>query len=722
MKDFQLSRRGFLAGATGLTAMIALPPRATRAQSADQALSVNVFVNVGTDDRITIFAPAAEMGQGVMTACPLILAEELDADWSKVAVEQSPVGQAYGNPGFGNLMVTGGSRTVQGYWPLLRKSGAQVRRVLMQAAADDWGVSLDGVSTEPSVIVGPDGQRMTYGEAAAIAEAPETAPEIADADLKPRDLWRLIGNTVPRVDIPEKTRGAADFGIDRNVEGQKYVTILRAPVNGASPASVDDAAALEVPGVEQVLELPYGVAVVGEHYDAVLRGRRALSVEWTDEGKAQGFDSEAITQKYLEMAADRSIEGAVHALEGDPDAAIEGAARRFTADFTSDFLHHATLEPMNCLASVTEDGIEIWAPTQAPSVLTFAAAGALQRDPSTVTVHQTLLGGGFGRKVDTDFGLDAVMVSDMIGAPAKVIWTREDDVQHDKYRPLTAQRIEAGVDEDGTILGWSHRAVGQSIAARFRPDAFEASGGKDESFVEGGHTFYALGDHRLDFVHSDDGIDTGFWRAVGAGYTKFAVEQVIDEIATDLGRDPLQYRIDLLAEDPRGQAVLRRVRDMSGWPRAAEGNRAYGVAFSDAWNSRIAEVAEIELDRESGYIRVTNVWAAVDPGVAVQPDQIVAQVEGGVVFGISGALKERITVKDGAVQQNNFYDYELLRLSETPQVAVEIVESVDQPGGMGEVSLPPVGAAIANAVAQATGKRVRALPMSPERVKAVLES
>ncbi len=717
-----LSRRGFLSGAAGLTVVCMLPAKGARAAGHAAGLTPNVFVTIAADDTITIFAPAAEMGQGVLTSCPIILAEELDADWAKVTVAQSPVAPGFGNPGFGNLMVTGASRTTQGYWPLLRRSGAQARRVLMSAAAEAWGVDLADLTTEPSVVVGPGGQRMTYGEAASLATVPETLPEIADSELKPRSAWRLIGTTVDRVDIPGKTRGTAVFGIDSNVDGQKYVTILRAPVNGASPASVDAAAALEVAGVEQVLELPYGVAVVGEHFDAVLVGRDLLGVTWTETGKAAGYDSGAITEKYLALAADRSVAGALHAIEGDPAAAIAGAAKTYTADFTSDLVHHATLEPMTCLAHVTADGAEIWAPTQAPGIVGFAVAGMLKKDPSAIVVHQTLLGGGFGRKVDVDFVIDAVIVSGMIGAPAKVIWTREDDVRHDKYRPLTAQRIDAGVDAEGNIVGWRHRIVGESITARFRPDAFEASGGKDETVVEGGHSVYALGDHDLDYVHSADGIDTGFWRSVGGGYTKFALEQMIDEIAVDQGKDPVAYRIALLADDPRGQAVMRRVAEMAGWPRTAAGNRGFGVAFSEIWNTRIAEIVEIELDTDSGAIRVMNVWAAVDPGVTVQPGHAVAQVEGGIVFGISGALKEQITVTAGAVDQSNFWDYELLRMSETPNIEVAMMDSVDSPGGMGEVSLPPVGAAIGNAFAQITGKRLRALPMNPDRVSAALKA
>lgn len=719
-----VSRRGFLAGAGGLTVMCMLPASMRRAQAGEEGVKPNVFVHIGTDDRIHIYAPAAEMGQGVLTSCPIILAEELDADWDKVDVDMSPVAPGFGNPGFGNLMVTGASRTTQGYWPLLRRSGAQARRVLMQAAADEWGVSLDELTTEPSVIVhkGSD-KRMTYGEAAGKAKAPDEPPKIEDSELKPRDQWRLIGSSQPRIDVPPKTRGAADFGIDTNVDGQKYALVLRAPVNGASPDTVEDADAIAVEGVEKVVQLPYGVAIIAAEYDQCLRAQDKVKVTWTEGAKAAGYDSEAVKEEFLKLAQDRSVESVVHAVEGDPAAAIEGAAKVMTADFTTEHLYHATMEPMNAVARLTEDGkAEVWAPTQAPGIAQFAVAGILKTDPSNVTIHPTFLGGGYGRRVDVDYIIDAVMIAQQIGSPVKVLWDREQDVKHDKYRPLTAQRIEAGLDADGKIVGWRHRVVADSISARFRPDAFEKSGGKDETVVEGGHTFYKVGAHDLDYVRRDKGIDLGFWRAVGTGYTKFAIEQMIEEIAADQGKDPLDYRLELLADDPRGVAVLKKVAEMAGWPKKPENGRALGIGFSDDWNTRLAEIADVSLDTETGKITVHHVWAAVDPGVVVQRDNTIAQVMGGITMGVSAALKEMITIKDGVVEQSNFYDYFVLRHSEAPRVDVELMESVDTPGGMGEAGLPPIAPAIANAVAAITGKRIRSLPMTPDRVLAAIKA
>jgi len=720
-----VSRRGFMAGAGGFTVMCMLPASVRRARAGNDGLEANIFIHIGTDDRIRILAPAAEMGQGVMTSCPIIVAEELDADWEKVEIGLSPVAPGFGNPGFGDLMITGASRTTQGYWPLLRKAGAQARRVLMQAAADKWGVPLGELTTEPSVIFhAGSGKRMSYGEAAAIANVPAEPPEIADSELKPRDKWRLIGSSMPRVDIPGKSDGSAMFGIDHNVEGQKYATIVRAPVNGASPDQVDDAAALAVPGVEAVVPLPYGVAIVAAEFDQCLAARDMLSVTWTSGAKAEGYDSDAVTQDYLALAADRSVEGVVFGEEGDASMALEGASKVMVGDFTSDHMHHATMEPMNAVVSIPGDGsAEVWVSTQVPGVVQFAVAGMLKTDPAKVTVHQMLLGGGYGRKLEVDYVVDAVMVAQAIKAPVKLIWTREEDVQHDKFRPLTAQRIEAGLDADGKIVGWRHRIVADSIFARYQPDTYEKTGGQDVAVTEGAETQYEIGAHQLDYVRQDKGIDIGFWRSVGTGYTKFALEQMVDEIAVSLGRDPLEYRIELLAGDPRGQAVLKKVGEMAGWPRKPEGDHAFGIGFSDDWSTRVAQIVEISLNRENGEVRVHNIWMAVDPGVAVQRDATVAQAEGGAIFGVSAALKEKITVKDGKVQESNFFDYFLLRLSETPQVMTEVVESVDQPGGMGEVSVPPVAPAIANAIAQLTGgKRVRQLPMLPERVLAAINA
>jgi len=719
-----VSRRGFLAGAGGLTVMCMLPASARRAKAMDGGIEPSVFVHIGTDDRIRIYAPAAEMGQGVLTSCPIILAEELDADWDKVDIDLSPVAPGFGNPGFGNLMITGASRTTQGYWPLLRRAGAQARRVLMQAAADDWGVPLSELETEPSEIVhAGSGKRMSYGEAAGKAKVPAELPEIADSELKPRDKWRLVGTSQMRVDLPGKVDGSAKFGIDHNLDGQKYATVMRAPVNGASPDTIDDAEALAVPGVEAVLPLPYGVAIVAAEFDQCLAARGKLKVTWTDGAKAAGYDSDAVTEDYLAVAADRSVEGVVFGVEGDAAGAIEGASKVMTGDYTTDHMYHATMEPMCALVKLPGDGsAELWIPTQAPGAVPFVVAGMLQTDPAKVTVHQTLIGGGYGRKLEFDYVVDAVMIAQAVNAPVKLIWTREEDVQHDMFRPLTAQRIEAGLDADGKIVGWRHRIVADSVFARYRPDAFEKSGGKDETITEGAATFYDVGAFEFDYVRQDRGINLGFWRAVGTGYTKFAVEQMIDEVAASLGRDQLDYRLELLANDPRGQAVLKKAAEMAGWPRKAEGDRAFGIGFSDDWNTRIGEVVEISLNRETGAIRVHNVWVAVDPGVVVQRDATIAQAEGGTIFGVSAALKEKITVKDGAVQESNFYDYILLRQSETPHVTVELLESVDTPGGMGEVAVPPIAPAIANAVYALTGKRIRQLPMLPERVLAALKA
>jgi isoquinoline 1-oxidoreductase beta subunit len=719
----RISRRRFVAGSAGLTLAFAVDLTGPGARALAQAASIkpNVWVTVATDGTITIVSPAAEMGQGSMTGMPIVVAEELDADWSRVKVVQAPSNRVYGNPGFGGLQVTGASRTTPGFFMPLRIAGAQARRVLLDAVARHWNVPVAELTTEPSVVVhGRSGRRIGYGDIAKFATVPAELPKIEAKDLKPTHRFRLIGRDLPRVELPDKVTGTARFGIDMELPGMLYGAVLRPPVPGSAPERVDDSAARAVPGVAQIVRLPYGVGVLGSGYEAVHRGKAALKVTWSRGAKAAGYNTDAVRGDYAAVAASLSRKGLPVFEQGDYGAAMKKAVRTFSAVFLSDHVYHATMEPMNATARVDGDRVELWAGTQAPGINQLAIGNVLKIPPTNVTVHTLLLGGGFGRRLEQDFVMDAVLLAKASGKPVKVIWSREDDVRNDKMRPLTAQWLEAGLDADGNLSAWRHRIVAASIYARFNPPAYAALKGKDLPVIEGHELSYSVGHQLHELFREERGYDVGLWRSVGPGYTKFAIESFIDEIARAQGIDPVQWRLRLLAHNPRAARVIRRVADNAGWGQPRRG-RALGIALGDTWRSYVASVAEVSVDRSSGKLRVHKVWSVVDPGIVIQPDNVTAQIEGATVFGASHALQERITVVDGVVQQSNFNDYPLLRMADAPEVEVQVISSDNPPGGIGEVGLPPVAPAIANALAALTGARVRSLPMLPERVLTALK-
>jgi isoquinoline 1-oxidoreductase subunit beta len=719
----RISRRAFVAGSTaGLTFGFGLSGRVARAL-AQAGFSPNIWVTIATDGTVTIVSPAAEMGQGIMTSMPVLVAEELDADWSKVKVVQAPSNRAYGNPGFGGAQVTGASRSTPGYFMTLRLAGAQARRVLLDAVAQRWNVPVGTLTTEPGVVVhAASGRRMSYGEVAAFAKAPAELPKLTAADLKKTSEFRLIGKSLPRVELPDKVTGKATFGLDVEVPDMLYGAVLRGPVIGSTPEAVDDSAARAVRGVAQVVPLPWGIGVLGTGYEAVHKGKAALKVTWKKGAPAEAYNSDRVRGEYAGIAATLTKPGLVIHQEGDYAAGTKKAVRTFNAFYVSDHTYHATMEPMNAVARVSADGssAEIWAGTQNPTGNQLGVAGALKIPPEKVTVHTTLLGGGFGRRLENDFVLDAALLSKAAGKPVKVVWSREDDVKAGKFRPLTAQYLEAGLDADGNIAAWRHRIVGASIYARFNPPALERLKGKDLPVIEGHEISYSALNQIHEYLREDRGVDVGPWRSVGAGYTKFAIESFLDEMARAQGIDPLAFRLRLLAHNDRATRVVRAAARMAEWERKRPAGRALGFAFSDTWKTYIAAVTEVSVDRKTGKIRVHEVWCAVDPGIAIQPDTIEAQIEGGAIFGLSHVLGERITIENGVVQQSNFNNYPLLRMADTPDIHVEVISTDNAPGGIGEVGLPPMGPAVANAVAVLTGARIRALPITPERVRAAL--
>ncbi|MEN3365870.1 MAG: isoquinoline 1-oxidoreductase subunit beta [Burkholderiales bacterium] len=725
----KLSRRQFLLGSGGFAIGVAFGlPTLTKAGQAiaqNANLVPNQWITIGADGIITIVSPASEMGQGAMTAQPLCVAEDLDADWSKVRVVQAETNaKAYGNKLFGGNMATGASKTTRGYYEVLRLAGAQARQVLLLAAADKWNVPVGELTTELGVVKHASSKRtMSYGEIASFAKVPDGLPPVTPAMLKPLKDCRYIGKGVQRVDTVDKTRGKANFGIDVKLDGMIHAAVLRPPVQKDKLVSVDDSAAKAVKGFIKTVTLPYGVAVLAENTWAARQAKDALKVTWGDASPAKAYSSDTVMKDYQAVANDLDAAKAGVTVEKHGNAAqnIKGAARVLKADYQTEHTAHMTMEPMNATAKWTGDKVEIWSPNQSPSIATGAVAATLKIPAADVKVNTTLMGGGLGRRFDADFTIDAALIAkEADGKPVKVTWTREDDVRNDKFRPLVAQHLEVGLDAQNNIVGWHHRLAGESIYARANPGAFKAAGGKDSPFQEGSEIVYGINDQLIEFARQERSVDVGFYRGVGGGYTKFAVETMIDEVAKVRKQDPIEFRLQLLTKQPRAQAVLREVAKMANWNKKRPAGRALGVAYSDMWETHMAQVVEISLDKKTGEIKVHNVWAAVDPGVAVLPKNVATQVEGGIVMGVSAALREQVIFKDGVPQQSNFHDYPVLRLNEVPNISVKVLPSDNAPGGVGEAGLPPVAPAIANAVAVLTGKRMRSLPMLPEKVQKTL--
>jgi isoquinoline 1-oxidoreductase beta subunit len=728
-QQLKLSRRQFLVGsgsfAIGVAFGAPLLTAAGKAVAQGAGLAPNQWVTIAVDGTITILSPASEMGQGTLTAMPLCVAEDLDADWSKVKVVQAGHNpKLHGNKLFGGIMATGASRTTRGYYEVLRIAGAQARQVILISTAEKWNVPVRELSTEKSMVMHKaSGRGISYGEVAAFAKVPDPLPQITPAMLKPASQFRLIGKDVPRIDLPDKTRGAAKYGIDVRLDGMLHGAVLRAPVQKDAPANIDDSGAKAVKGYVKTVPLPYGVGIIAENTWAARQAKDALKVTWANKAPAMNYSSDAVANDYAKAAADLDLSKIGVEVEGHGSAPknIKTAARVLKADFVTEHMAHMCLEPMNATARFSGDKLEIWAPTQSPSIATFACAAVLKMQPGDISVNTTLLGGGFGRRVDADFVIDAALLAKAAdGKPVKVTWTREDDVRNDKYRPLVAQHMEVGLDAKNNIVGWHHRLAGESIYARANPGAFKAAGGKDAPFHEGAEVVYDIHDITIEYARQERGVDVGFWRAVGGGYTKHAVETMIDEVAAQAKTDPVEYRLKMLSKQPRAQAVIREAARMADWKKPRPAGHALGVAYSDMWETHIAEIVEVSLDRKTGQIMVHNVWAAVDTGVAVLPRNVATQVEGAIIYGISGALKEQVIFKDGVPQQSNFHDYQVLRMSEAPEIKVKVLVTDNPPGGVGECGLPPVAPAIANAVAKLTGKRLRHLPFNQERVKAAL--
>jgi isoquinoline 1-oxidoreductase subunit beta len=732
IKNFEMpiSRRQVMIGAAGLSFAIAVAGHADAAVLAAERTgsAINPWVSIATDGTIIIMSAATEMGQGSMTSLPLIIAEELDADWTKVKIVPAPVNEKiYGNPGFGGMQYTAGSNAVTSYYPPLRIMGAQVRRVLLDNAARKWGVPVEELTTEPSMVVhAKSGRRLSYGDIAAFAEVPAKAPEIKPDQLKKTADFRLIGKDVMRVELPSKVNGTATYGIDIQVPGMLYGTVLRAPVEGSVPHKFDDAKVKAIPGVTAVIRLPHGVGVVAQTAWAALSARQALdgSVTWSRTGVAWGFDSDKGSDAFAADAKNLSKPARDWSAQGNAKSAFQNAASMVEGDYRCDYAYHAQMEPLNAVASVAPDGdaVEIWAGTQSQSTASEAPAKFLGISRDKVKLHDLLMGGGFGRRGnrDVDFIIDAVMLSKEVKRPVKVMWTREDDVHNGRFRPLSGHHLRAAFDASGKLIAWHHRVAADRITPFMDPVRFQAGGGRDGMVMAGTDVRgYDVPHQLVEQLYRDTGVRTNPLRGIGVTANKFATEAFMDEVARKRGIDPLAFRLELLKNTPRAYKAVERVAQMSDWGRKREG-RALGLAYIDYSGSQVAGIAEVSLDRASGQIKVHNFWCTIDCGVAVQPDNVVAQTESSIVYGLGMTLSERISIKDGAVEQSNFYDYHLPRMNDVPEMHIDLIKTDNHPTGAGQMATPLIAPTVSNAIMQLTGVRLRHTPFTPDRVKKAL--
>src|SRR5580704_8335723 len=726
VRNSEVTRRGLMVGAAGLTFAVASGLRFAEAQTA-RATSVELspWVTISTDDTVAIMSPAAEMGQGSLTSLPLILAEELDADWSKVRVMVAPpIDELYKNPSFG-FMYTAGSNAVTSYFKELRLFGAQVRKVLLANAGKHWSVPVTELTTGPNVVVHEkSGRRLSYGDIAAFAEVPAKAPDVAEDELKKADQFRLIGKDVMRIELPEKVNGSAQYAIDVQVPGMLYGAILRAPVEGAGPETIDDAKAKAIAGVVRIVALPYGVGVIAETPYAAFEAKSALTLTWTHAGKAWGFDSEKALVAFASAARDLSQPTKLWAKEGDAPAALKTAATVVESEFRNDLVYHAQMEPLNAVASVSPDGdaCEVWCGVQSKTIAVTVAADALGIAPDKIVYHDMLMGGGFGRRGhrDEEYVHDAVVLSNAVRRPVKMMWTREDDIRNGRFNPLSAHYLRAGFDASGKLVAYHHRKATDEVTAFQDPVRYERAKGRDViAFVGIDAAYYEVPNRLAEAVPQESGLRTSSLRGISHLTNIFAIESFMDELARKRGVDPATFRRDLVKTSPRALNIIDRVAHMADWGKKRDGS-ALGFTYMNYSGTQIALVAEVSVDRRTGVLRVPKVWTALDPGIAVQPDNIVAQTESSIVYGLGFAVYERITVDDGAVQESNFYDYHVPRLNDIPEMFIEVVPTNNHPTGVGQMATPLVGPAIANAVAELTGVRLRDTPMSPERVKQAL--
>jgi len=711
-----LVRRGFLrAGAVaggGLMLSLALPFRHGGAEvTHGPDFAPNAFVRIGGDGQIVLTMPFVEMGQGTYTAIPMLIAEELELDLRRVRLEHAPPDEkVHGNPLLAGVQATGGSTAIRAAWLPMRQAGAIARTMLIAAAAKRWDVDPAACHAESGeVIHASSGRRIGYGALAADAARMPVPESVA---LKRPDEFKLIGKPAKRLDTPAKVNGTAVYGIDARPPGVKIATIAQSPVFGGRVKSLDVRAAAAVKGVRQIVRLDDAVAVVADHMGAAKKGMAALTIQW-DDGPNATLSTDSVVD---ELKAATLGSGAVAQSIGDCDSTMAGAASKIEATYLVPFLAHAAMEPMNCTAHVRSDGCEIWVGSQVIARAQTAAAKAAGLPLDKVVAHNHLIGGGFGRRLEVDGVTRAVQIARHVDGPVKVIWTREEDIQHDMYRPCWFDRLSAGLDENGMPVAWDHHFAGSSVIARWLPQGF--ANGVDPDSIEGAiDPVYTFPNFRVAYSRVEPpGIPTAFWRSVGPSHNVFVVESFVDELAAAAKRDPLQYRLALLTRSPRARAVLALAAEKAGWGQALPPRVGRGISLQSVFGTYMAQIAETEVSRD-GIVKVRRVVCAVDCGTVINPDTVEAQIQGGVIFGLTAALYGGITLKGGRVEQANFDTYQMLRMSESPAIEVHIVASGDPPGGMGEPATSAIVPAVTNAIFAATGRRLRRLPIDSAALK-----
>ncbi len=709
LKTASLNRRNFLKTSSTVTGGLMLGvslglPLAT--QAAGTLYTPNAWVHIADDNTITLISARSEMGQGVYTSMPMLIAEELNVDIRRIKVAIAPPdGKVYGNALLGGPQLTGGSTSVRDGWEKLRIAGAQVRTMLISAAAAKWNVDASTLRAENGVVIGAKGKRATYGS---LAEAASKLPVPEKVALKDPKDFTIIGKATKRLDTPAKTNGTAEFGIDVKLPGMVYASLEQCPVIGGTVKSFDAAKAKAMPGVIDVVQIPDGVAVVADSYWHARKARAALTVVW-DEGAGATINNASMLEG-IRKATDKPLP--LKAV-GDADAVIAGATKVVRAEYVSPLLAHATMEPMNFTASYSNGKMALIGPTQWQDGAQGAVAKALGMKPEDITVKTTFLGGGFGRRIDLDFIVQAAQISRAVNKPVKLLWTREDDMTHDFYRPMSVHQLAAAVGPDGKPTAMTFRMVSQSVTGRVFGLPGEA---QDPLMTEAALAPYEIPATRHEIVKHDSGLRVGYWRSVSHALNAFANESFIDELAAGAGKDPYAYRMALLEKQPRFANVLKMAADKSGWATPAPAGRFRGIALMEGYDTYMAQVAEISV--KDKQITVHKVTVVADLGRMINPDTVQAQIQSSVVFGLTAALNSQITLDKGRVQQTNFGDYPVLRMNEVPVMDITLVPSTEKPGGIGEPATALVAPAVANALFAATGKRIRQLPLHDNLAKA----
>ena len=699
-------------GMVSTGAMLGVSPHgshiSTKTGTGTGGFVLNPFIRIGPDETVTIVVNHSEMGQGTYTSLPMLIAEELECDWSKIRVVAAPVDPVYNHTEYG-IQATGGSTSISSEWERLRRVGAGAREMLLTAAAKAWGVDKTSCHAEKGAIIHSTGERLTYGQ---LAEQAAKLDPPKDIRLKDFSEFTIIGKSIKRLDTPEKTNGQGIFGIDVAIPDMLTAVVARFPVFGARVASFNADKAKSIPGVRDIVQVPSGVAVLADGFWPAKVAADALEIAW-DEGANANLSTESLREQYADLA---KSPGLVAREEGDSQQALKTAAKVISEEYEVPYLAHAPMEPLNCVVDLRTDGCDIWTGTQFQTVDCIVAARVAGLDPEQVKIHTTLLGGGFGRRANpqSDFVVEAVHVAKAVGKPVKVIWTRENDMKGGWYRPMWYDRITGGLDADGNIVGWRHTIVGQSIAVGTPFEGGVIVNGLDALSVEGAADMpYFIPNILVDLHSPKIGVPVQWWRSVGHSHTAFVVESFMDELAHAAGKDPYIFRRVLLDEYPRHKAVLELVAEKANWGAKLPEGHGVGIALHRSFGSFVAQVAEVSVSPE-GIVRVHRVVCAVDCGRVTNPDIIAAQMEGGIAFGLTAALHGAITLKDGRVEQSNFHNYPLLKLNEMPEVKVYLVSSQEPPTGVGEPGVPPIAPAVGNAIFAATGKRIRRLPIRTE--------